>query len=71
MRTWAYTIVEHDPEQPWIVVGEIRRLTVELEDGASFHDWAAKEWPHPRYQVELDPWQLGTTLELRADGDGT
>jgi len=49
--------LEYDPVRPWIVVGDIRHLTVELEDGASFSDWAAREWPIPRYEVQADPWQ--------------
>jgi hypothetical protein len=58
VRSYAYTVAEHDLERPWLVLGEIRQLTVELPDGESFHDWASKEWPAPRFQVELAPWQL-------------
>lgn len=55
--TYAYTVAEHDPDRPWIVVGEIRHLTVELEPGISFYEWASREWPRPRYEVVPDPWQ--------------
>jgi hypothetical protein len=57
MRSYTYTVAEHDPARPWILVGEIRRLTVELEDGQNFYEWAVTEWPGPRFKVERDPWQ--------------
>jgi hypothetical protein len=56
--TYSYSVAEHDPDRPWIVVGEIRRLTIELDEGANFYDWARMEWPPDRYEVTLDPWQL-------------
>jgi hypothetical protein len=55
VRTWSYTVVEHDPDRPWIVLGQ-HRETIDLEDGASFHDWAACRYPNERFTVELDPW---------------
>jgi hypothetical protein len=58
VRSYSFTVAEHDPERPWILVGEIRRLTVELEDGQGFYEWATREWPGPRFKVELDPWEL-------------
>jgi hypothetical protein len=58
VSTYSYTVAEHDPDRPWIVVGEIRRLSVELEAGVSFYEWAAREWPSSRYEVTPDPWQL-------------
>lgn len=58
MPTYSYTVAEHDPDAPWIVVGEIHHLSVELEAGASFYEWAAREWPSPRYAVTVDPWQI-------------
>jgi hypothetical protein len=58
---YRYTVAEHDPDEPWIVLG-ISRGTVTLEDGASFFEWAAENWPAPRWSVELDPYQLATWL---------
>ena len=58
VRTYRYTIAEHDFERPWIIVGEIQHLTVELEDSQSFYEWAAREWPRPQFDAQLDPWQL-------------
>lgn len=58
MRSYAYAVTDHDPDRPWIVVGEIRHLTVQLQDDRNFFEWAAREWPAPRYQVQLEPWQL-------------
>jgi hypothetical protein len=52
------TVAEHDPARQWIVVGDIRHMTVDLEDGAEFYEWAAQAWPRSRFSVELDPWQL-------------
>ena len=37
--------------------------TVELEDGASFIEWAASRYPRDRYTVELDPWSLSSQRE--------
>jgi hypothetical protein len=58
VRSYAFTVTEHDPDRPWIVVGESRHLTVELDDGQNFYERAAIEWPRPRYEVQLDPHQL-------------
>jgi hypothetical protein len=55
---YSYTVAEHDPSRPWIVVGEILHLSVELEADDGFYEWASREWPRPRYEVQLDPWQL-------------
>jgi hypothetical protein len=32
--------------------------SVTLPDGTSFFEWAQKNWPAPRWSVQLDPWQL-------------
>lgn len=37
MREHRYTVTELDPQRPWVLVGEIRRLSVELEDGQDFN----------------------------------
>jgi hypothetical protein len=58
VRTYSYALTEHDPDRPWFVTGEIRRLTVELDESTNFFDWARRERPPPRYEVTLDPWQL-------------
>ena len=57
VHEYSFTITEHEPERPWIVVDSEHR-TITLEDGASFFAWAAERWPAPRWTVELDPWQL-------------
>jgi hypothetical protein len=69
MRTYVrvpeyrYTLAEYDPERPWVLVGPLRRLSVELDEGEDFLVWAARTWPRPRYQVdllpELGPWPRG------------
>jgi hypothetical protein len=57
---YRYTVAEYEPDRPWILVGCLRRLSVELSDGEDFAAWAAQAWPRPRYQVdllpELPPW---------------
>ena len=54
---YSYTIIEHDAERPWLVVGHASG-TVTLNDDASFFEWAHENWPAPRWSVQLDPWQL-------------
>jgi hypothetical protein len=51
---YNYTIIEHDPDKPWLVRGNSRG-TVTLDEDASFFAWAAEHWPAPRWSVELDP----------------
>jgi hypothetical protein len=58
---YTYTATEHDPDEPWIVLG-ISRGTVTPDDGASFFEWAHENWPAPRWSVELDPYQLARWL---------
>jgi hypothetical protein len=58
MREFHYILAEYDPQRPWLMVGEIRHLTVELEGGESFTAWAAREWPGPRFTVTLEPGAL-------------
>jgi hypothetical protein len=57
VREWSYTLTRHEPGRPWIIVAR-EHLTVELEDGVAFYEWARQEWPSERFTVELDPWQL-------------
>jgi hypothetical protein len=57
MHRYAFTITEHDPNRPWVVVGR-ERSTVTLEDGLEFFAWVHEHWPAPRWSIELDPWQL-------------
>ena len=63
MPIYTYTVAEYDPHRPWLVVGPLRRMTVELPDGADFLAWAAQAWPQPRYQAVLVPelprWESG------------
>jgi hypothetical protein len=55
VRELRYTVTEYDPDQPWLLVGEIRRLAVHLEDAETFSAWAARTWPAPRFKAELEP----------------
>jgi dTDP-4-dehydrorhamnose 3,5-epimerase-like enzyme len=56
-----YTVTEQDPERLWIVRG-ISHGAVTLADDASFFEWAAENWPAPKWSVELDPYQLARWL---------
>jgi hypothetical protein len=58
VRTWSYTVTEHDSAKPWLIVSVRRGMTVELDEVVNFFTWAHAEWPGPRYSVELDPYQL-------------
>ena len=63
MAIYTYTVAEYDRERPWLVVGPLRRLSVELPDGEDFLAWAAQAWPRPWYEAilvpELPPWEGG------------
>jgi hypothetical protein len=53
---YSFTVTEHQPDKPWLVLGQERRI-VELEDGENFFMWAHRAWPEPRFTVQLDPYQ--------------
>ena len=57
VREYRFTLVEHDPSEPWLIVIQEHR-SIELDDDVDFFAWARKRWPAPRWMVELDPWQL-------------
>jgi hypothetical protein len=59
MREYGYTVREHDPDRPRIVRDQ-RHETVKLRDGMSFLEWAAGQYPHQHFTIELDPWALST-----------
>ena len=56
--TYSYTVAEHDPVKPWLVLGPLRRMTVDLDPDENFFEWAELAWPRVHYTVTLDPWQL-------------
>lgn len=58
VRTYSYTLTEHDPDKPWLIVRVRTQMKVELDDGRSFFEWAHEQWPTERYTVQLDPYQL-------------
>lgn len=47
MSKLGFTLTEHNPDKPWIVVGRQHR-TVELDEGQNFFEWARDQWPPPR-----------------------
>jgi hypothetical protein len=57
MHEFRFTVTEHDPDRPWIVLASEHR-TIKLADGLHFFAWAHEQWPAPRWSVELDPGQL-------------
>jgi hypothetical protein len=54
---FSYVVTEHDPDQPWLALGQGRHK-VTLEDGVDFFTWAHEHWPSPRWSFELDRYQL-------------
>jgi len=50
-------VTEHDRARPWLILGR-EHHTIELPEGELFFDWASREWPAPRFSVQLDPWAL-------------
>jgi len=57
MREFGFTITEHDPDRPWMVLSSEHR-TIKLPDGMDFLTWAREQWPAPRWSVQADPWEL-------------
>ena len=57
MRTWTYTLTEHEPDKPWLVVSVRRGMTVELEDHADFFEWSQQQWSSDCYLVELEAYR--------------
>jgi hypothetical protein len=49
-----YTLYEHDPDKPSVIV-ETSHHTIDLQDADDFAEWARRQWPPPRYTVELEP----------------
>ncbi len=69
MREYGFTITEHDPDRPWMVLVSEHR-TIKLADGLDFFTWADRQWPAPRWSVELDPWptRLGVAAVICPSG---
>lgn len=57
VRDYGFTITEHDPERPSMVLSSEHR-TIKLPDGLEFFAWERDQWPAPQWSVELDPWQF-------------
>jgi hypothetical protein len=66
VREYSFTITEHDPERPWIVLSS-EHLTVNLPDGLDFFEWARGQWPASHWTIQLDPWQLAPEWSSGAD----
>ncbi len=58
VRTWTYTLTEHEPDKPWLIISGRRGMAVELDDRADFFEWSSEHWATDRYSVELDPYQM-------------
>jgi hypothetical protein len=63
---FRYTVVEHDPMRPWLVVGDAQHLEVELTSADAFAVWASERWPRDRFTVTLDPGQQERRLRVDA-----
>ena len=47
MREYGFTVTEHDPDRPWMVLASEHR-PIKLPDGMDFFSWAREHWPAPR-----------------------
>jgi hypothetical protein len=63
---FRYSVMEHDPVRPWLVVGDARHLEVELTSVGAFAAWASERWPPDRFTVTLDPGQEERRLGIDA-----
>ena len=63
MREYGYTVTEHDPGRPWIVLDQ-RHERVQLGAGMNFFQWAAGQYPPARFTVTLDPWELSAAEDF-------
>ena len=70
MRTYGFTIAEHDPDRPWIILDQ-RHETIALEDETSFTEWASQHYPRKRFTVQLDPWTDSADTFPRPSIDAT
>jgi hypothetical protein len=70
VREYRFTLIEHDPARPWIVVST-QHQTIELPDDSDFFTWAHDHWPTSRWTVQLDPWQLAPKWLGSADPSKT
>ncbi|HYB25859.1 MAG TPA: hypothetical protein VEF89_04535 [Solirubrobacteraceae bacterium] len=52
VREYGFTITEHDPERPWMVLSSEHR-TIKLPDGFDFFAWARRQWPPPQCFLRL------------------
>jgi hypothetical protein len=59
VRSYSFTVTEHDSARPWIVLG-VERQTVELDETVDFYSWAHEQWAASRFTVQLDSWQQPT-----------
>lgn len=57
VRSYGFRVTEHDPEQPWLIIGSGLH-PIELDTDTDFYKWAHERWPSDRFTVELDPWSL-------------
>jgi len=60
VREYGFTITEHNPDRPWIVLSSEQRA-IKLPDGRDFFAWAHEPGPALGWTVDLDPWQLTLT----------
>jgi hypothetical protein len=49
VRLFSFTVTEHDPDRPWMVIG-VQRQVAELADDVDFFGWAAE-----RRRVRQEP----------------
>lgn len=63
---FRYTVREHDPVRPWLVIGDAQHLEVELTSAGAFAAWASERWPSESFTAILDPGQQERRLRIDA-----
>ena len=64
MPRYTFTVIERDPERPWIVLSQ-DAPSVTLDEATDPLEWARQEWPPPRWSAELGPGELQRWLESK------
>ena len=54
VRLVSFSVTEHDPRKPWLVLGTTQH-TAQLDEETDFFSWAAERWPANRFTVQLAP----------------
>lgn len=65
MIVFTYSVTEHDPERPWIMLGTRTGLSLEASNAHEFYEKVGVLWPRDRFDVELAPGELMRSVRSR------